>query len=371
MVKRYASSSKSTVINTDYKLGTADLPRNAVVFSMVQPTGKFHLGNYLGATRVWKDLCQLKQPEQKLVFGVADLHAITVPKPDPIEFKKLRQEAIASILAVGVDPEKASLMYQSALPAHTELHWVLSTLAPMGYLNRMTQWKSKSNIREDRDATEKELGAVKLGLFSYPVLQAADILIYKATHVPVGDDQSQHLELTRTLAENFNKLYKTNYFPLPNTLLAPSKKILSLTSPEQKKMSKSDTNQDGVIYVNDTPDEIARKIKKARTDSITDRFNYDPHTRPGVSNLINIVSGIRQLSPQEIETEVSQYKNYSDFKNYITEAVVEELRTPRQKFEQYMENPAYLESVVTSGTAKASEITQKTIDDVMKIMGFR
>lgn len=369
-MRRYVSSSKSTVINTDYKLGTTDLPHDAVVFSMVQPTGKFHLGNYLGATRVWRDLCELKQAEQKLIFGVADLHAITVPKPNAKEFKQLRHEAVASILAVGVDPERASLMYQSTLPAHTELHWILSTLAPMGYLNRMTQWKSKSNIHEGRDATEKELGAVKLGLFSYPVLQAADILIYRATHVPVGDDQSQHLELTRTLAESFNKLYKTDYFPLPNTLLAPTKKILSLVSPEQKKMSKSDPNQDGVVYVNDTPDEIARKIKKARTDSTTDRFNYDPETRPGVSNLINIVSGILQQSPQEVEQHVSQYNNYRDFKRYVTEVIVEELRTPRERFQQYMADPAYLESVVATGTAQAQEITYKTINEVKRIMGL-
>ncbi|KAL3236576.1 tryptophan--tRNA ligase MSW1 [Nakaseomyces bracarensis] len=367
--RRYVS--KNTVINTDYKLGSADLPHDAVVFSMVQPTGKFHLGNYLGATRVWKELCEMKQPEQKLVFGVADLHAVTVPKPDANEFRQLRHEAIASILSVGVDPERASLMYQSALPEHATLHWMLSTLAPMGYLNRMTQWKSKSNLKEDREASDKEIGAVKLGLFSYPVLQAADILIYRATHVPVGDDQSQHLELTRTLAENFNKLYKTDYFPLPNTLLAPTKKILSLISPETKKMSKSDPNQDGVIYVNDTPDEITRKIRKARTDSITDRFNYDPQARPGVSNLINIVSGILQVPIQQVEEQVSKFSNYGEFKSYVTEVVVEELRQPRENFQRYMEDPSYLESVVTKGTAEAQEMTQKTINDVMKIMGFR
>lgn len=360
---------KGTVQSTDYKLSQADIASDAVVFSMVQPTGKFHLGNYLGATRVWKDLCDIKQPGQRLIFGVADLHAITIPKPDAAQFKQLRREAIASILAVGVDPARASIMYQSAIPAHSQLYWLLSTVAPMGYLNRMTQWKSKSNLREDKDATAKELGEVKLGLFGYPVLQAADILLYKATHVPVGDDQVQHLELTRTLAENFNKLYKKQVFPLPRTLLAPTKKILSLTH-DTKKMSKSDPNQDGVIYVNDPPETIVRKIKKARTDSITDKFYYDPVHRPGLSNLINIVSGITKQPVHAVEQELQKFDNYRDLKAHVSEVIIEELRVPREKFHQYMEDPQFLDDTVQQGTQRASEIAASTMKETMQTMGF-
>lgn len=358
----------STVQNIDYKLNSQDVPSNATIFSMIQPTGKFHLGNYLGAARVWKDLCDLKQENQKLLFGVADLHAITIPKPNVEEFRNFRIEAIASILAIGVDPHKASLMYQSSIPQHSQLHWLLSTIASMGYLNRMTQWKSKSNLKET-SVDSNAIGKVKLGLFSYPVLQAADILIYKATHVPVGDDQSQHLELTRHLAEQFNSLYKINHFPLPTTILAPSKKILSLSSSE-KKMSKSDPNQDSIIYLNDEPDVIARKVKKAVTDSITDHFEYDPVNRPGVSNLINIVSGIQRRSISEVEQDISKFDNYKDFKAYVTENLVEQLKEPREKFRRYMKEPNYLNSVIKRGTEEAIELAEINLKEIMKIMGF-
>lgn len=362
--KRYRSS----IQEMNYKLRPEEIPKNALIFSMIQPTGKFHLGNYLGATRVWKDLCDLKQDNQELMFGVADLHAITIPKPNADEFRKYRNEAIASILAVGVDPLKATVMYQSSIPQHTQLHWILSTIASMGYLNRMTQWKSKSNIKEDLVDPEA-IGRVKLGLFSYPVLQAADILIYKATHVPVGDDQSQHLELTRNLAEQFNRLYKSPVFPIPKTMLAPTKRILSLSSPE-KKMSKSDPNQDAMIYLNDEPEVIAKKIKKAVTDSITDHFNYDPENRAGVSNLINIVSGVQRKSIQEVEHDIGNINNYKDFKAYVTECLVEELKGPRNEFKKFMNEPEYLDSVVKKGTEKATIIADKNMKEVMNIMGF-
>ncbi|EHN03051.1 Msw1p [Saccharomyces cerevisiae x Saccharomyces kudriavzevii VIN7] len=363
----------TTVQRADYKLNSVALPSHATVFSMIQPTGCFHLGNYLGATRVWTDLCELKQPHQELIFGVADLHAITVPKPDGQMFRKFRHEAVASILAVGVDPEKASIIYQSAIPQHSELHWLLSTLASMGFLNRMTQWKSKSNIKQsgngEYQVNDSDVGKVRLGLFSYPVLQAADILLYKSTHVPVGDDQSQHLELTRHLADKFNKTYKTNFFPKPITMLAQTKKVLSLSSPE-KKMSKSDPNHDSAIFLNDEPKTIQKKIKKALTDSISDRFYYDPVQRPGVSNLINIVSGIQRKSIEDVVKDVSQFDNYKDFKDFVSEVIIEELRGPRIEFEKYINEPSYLHSVVESGMRKAKEKAAKNLDDIHKIMGF-
>lgn len=364
VLRRFAS----TVQRIENKVRSQDVPKDATIFSMIQPTGRFHLGNYLGAARVWRDLCDMKQDGQKLLFGVADLHAITIPKPRVEQFRQLRMEAIASILSCGIDPSKASVMHQSSIPQHSQLHWLLSTFANMGYLNRMTQWKAKSNIR-DSEADSASLGKVKLGLFSYPVLQAADILIYKATHVPVGDDQSQHLELTRHLAEQFNNFYKITVFPLPTTILAPTKKILSLTC-ATKKMSKSDSNQDSVIYLNDEPETIGRKIRKAVTDSTTDRFHYDPANRPGVSNLINIVSGVLRSPVEDIEREIQRFNNFKDLKSYVTEVIVEELREPRTLFKRYMNEPGYLEKVVGKGTEEAAAIAEKNIKEIMNVMGL-
>ncbi|KAL6940828.1 Tryptophan--tRNA ligase, mitochondrial [Hanseniaspora vineae] len=336
---------------------------------MVQPTGKFHLGNYLGAVRVWKDLCDLKT-NQQLFFGVADLHAITIPKPNAAEFKQLRLEAIASLLSIGIDPSKANVFCQSSIPQHAELNWILSTFAPMGYLNRMTQWKSKSNIKESDEGNLDNTSNVKLGLFAYPVLQAADILLYKSTHVPVGEDQSQHLELTRTLAENFNKMYQKRVFPLPKTMLAPTKKILSLNN-VAKKMSKSDPNQNGVIYLNDSPEEIAKKVKKAVTDSISESFYYDPVNRPGVSNLINMISGTQRKSISEVEQDVAQYTNHKDFKNYVTEVLVAELKEPRLKYNNLIRDLSYLEKIQQEGAEKASQLAEQILDEVKTTMGFK
>ncbi|KAL6937380.1 Tryptophan--tRNA ligase, mitochondrial [Hanseniaspora osmophila] len=366
--KRFQSL-KTSIQTTDFKLSANDVPAQATIFSMVQPTGKFHLGNYLGAVRVWKDLCDLKT-NQNLYFGVADLHAITIPKPDASNFKQLRLEAIASLLSIGIDPLKAHVFFQSSIPQHAELNWMLSTFAPMGYLNRMTQWKSKSNIKESDEGTLDNTSNVKLGLFAYPVLQAADILLYKSTHVPVGEDQSQHLELTRTLAENFNKMYKKRVFPLPKTMLAPTKKILSLNS-VAKKMSKSDPNQNGVVYLNDSPEEIARKIKKAVTDNISEAFYYDPINRPGVSNLINMISGTQRKSISAVEKDIAQYKNHQDFKNYVTEVLVEELKEPRLKYDNLIQDLSYLEKVQQEGASKASEVAEQTLDEVKTTMGFK
>ena len=356
-----------TVKTTDYKINASDLPDNAVVFSMVQPTGKFHLGNYLGAVRVWKDLCDQKAPSTQLMFGVADLHAITIPIPDGMKLRQSRREAMASILSVGVDPSKAVLFNQSRVHQHTELHWLLSTLAPMGLLNRMTQWKSKSNLKNMSD--EQALGTVKLGLFSYPVLQAADILLYRSTHVPVGDDQAQHLELTRTLAQYFNKLYKRPILPLPTTILAPTKRILSLADIDSK-MSKSDQNQNATIYLNDEPDSIVKKIRKAVTDSNSKAFYYDPSSRPGVSNLINIVSGLQRQSIQQVEKDISRFNSHSEFKSYVSEVLVETLQGPRERFNLYMKDPDYLDKVFESGAENASKHAEKSIKEIKNIMGF-
>ncbi|CDO95081.1 unnamed protein product [Kluyveromyces dobzhanskii CBS 2104] len=361
--KRFNSSVKTT----GFKLSGSDIPKNATIFSMIQPTGKFHLGNYLGAVRVWKDIADLKDDGTTLLFGTADLHAITVPKPNVKEFREYRTEAIASILSIGIDPEKAIVFHQSRVSQHAELHWLLSSFASMGSLNRMTQWKSKSNINDQSDDTA--LGAIKLGLFAYPVLQAADILLYRSTHVPVGDDQSQHLELTRQLSNTFNAFYKTKYFPMPTTILAPTKKILSLSNPE-KKMSKSDLNQKSVIYITDAPDVIAKKVKRAVTDSISESFYYDPVNRPGISNLINTLSGVQRVSIEEVEKDIRHIKDHKNFKQYVTDVLVAELTPSRERFHHFMKNPDYLHQVSEEGASKASEIAEKNITEVKRIMGF-
>ncbi|EDO16786.1 hypothetical protein Kpol_526p39 [Vanderwaltozyma polyspora DSM 70294] len=364
--KRFSSASAGTIQQLNAKLSPKDIPDEATVFSMIQPTGKFHLGNYLGATRAWKDLSDLQKGNQKIIFGVADLHAITIPKPDAAEFRRFRKEAIASILSVGIDPSKVSVMYQSQIPEHSQLHWLLSTFASMGSLNRMNQWKSKSNIKEVDNET---IGKVKLGLFSYPVLQAADILLYRSTHVPVGDDQAQHLELTRTLAEQFNNTYNVDFFPIPTTVFTPTSKILSLNSPD-KKMSKSDPNQQSVIYLTDEPDVIKTKVKKAVTDSISESFNYDPIKRPGLSNLMNIVSGIQRAPIDVVESEFQKFNNYRDVKNYVSEVIIEDLKGPREEYKKLIQDEAYLDKIINEGQGRARDLANKNVNEIMKIMGF-
>ncbi|CCH43813.1 Tryptophanyl-tRNA synthetase [Wickerhamomyces ciferrii] len=347
----------STVKTTSYDPRKQEIPEHSTLFSMIQPTGMFHLGNYLGAVRAWKDLTDYAPDSTKLIFGTADLHAITIPKPAK-DIRKFRSEAIASILASGVNHERAIIYHQSALPEHAELNWILSTLAGTGYLNRMTQWKSKS----------EGLDNSSLGLFAYPVLQAADILLFKSTHVPVGDDQVQHLELCRTLAESFNKQFGKT-FKLPTTLLAPTKKILSLRDP-LKKMSKSDKDQNATIYINETSDEIAKKIKKAVTDSTSTHFNYDPENRPGVSNLINIISGIQRKSIQEVESDISDFKDHKTFKDYVCYVINEEINEPRRKFEELVQNSNYLNKIVQEGNEKARAIASVNIKEFKQKVGF-
>lgn len=355
----------STLVKNSVKIiqnEVPNLPQDAVIFSMIQPTGPFHLGNYLGTNRVWKQLNDNKLPTQTCLFGVADLHAITVPKLDGEKFRNLRLQAIASILALGISPEKCIVSFQSMIPEHSQLNWLLSTITSMGYLNRMTQWKSKS-----QDTTEDQ---IKLGLFAYPVLQAADILLYGSTHVPVGEDQSQHLELTRHIARRFNKMYNGPILVEPQTILTPTKKVLSLTKPE-KKMSKSDGDPMSLIYLNDAPEIIQKKIKKCLTDSISDSFYYDPQERPGVSNLINIVSGLQSRSIEQVESDIKNMHDYNTFKKYVTDIIIENLSPIRTRFNELIKDPGYLLQVATNGSLEqARPLAQKTLKCVMDTMGF-
>jgi tryptophanyl-tRNA synthetase len=357
ILRKQLTRAASTVKTTPFDPKTLQVHENSTIYSAIQPTGKFHLGNYLGAVRVWRDLCEVAPESATVVYGVADLHAMTIPKPAQ-ELKKLRYEAIASILSTGIDHNRAIVYHQSGVPQHTELNWILSCVSGFGYLNRMTQWKSKSDGSEN----------ASLGLFAYPVLQAADILLYKSTQVPVGDDQSQHLELCRHVAQQFNKTFGET-FPLPTTILAPTKKILSLKNPA-KKMSKSDPDQSGTLYMTDEPEVIRRKIKKAVTDSISNEFKFDPENRPGVSNMINTISGIQRKTIEQVEQDLINVKDHKAFKDYVTEIVVEEFKKPREEYNRLIQDADYLSQIVQKGNQRAQEIAERTIRQARKNAGL-
>lgn len=352
-----------------------DLGKNDTVFSMIQPTGVFHLGNYLGAVKSWVDIADQAPPETEIIYGIADLHATTIPKV-PADLRRWRHQALASIIASGVDPDRCHVYYQSALPQHAQLHWLLSTITGMGYLSRMVQWKSKMNMDESQsiDKMNSEmLSKLQLGLFSYPTLQAADILLHKATLVPVGDDQSQHLELTRYIAGSFNHKFAPEepLFPIPSTLLAPFKKILSLRD-HTKKMSKSDPDQNGCLYITDSPETIQKKIRKSLTDSLQEPITYDPTNRPAIANLILMTAGLTEMSP---EAFMDRYfpeatSDHKHFKNTLSEIIIEKLKPIRTTYEDLMKNQDYLQDFANKSALEAQPSAQKTIDEVYKAMGY-
>lgn len=285
------------------------------VFSGLQPTGNIHIGNYLGALRNWVKL----QEEYNCIYCVVDLHAITVPL-DPAEFNKDRLEAAKVLLAAGVDPERSLFYYQSQVPQHTELAWILGTIASTGQLSRMTQFKDKA-----------DKAGSNLGLYSYPVLMAADILLFRADAVPVGDDQKQHLELTRDLVERFNHRFGDE-FPMPEPIIPErGARIMSLQAPTAK-MSKSDPDESSRILVLDDPDTIRKRLKRAVTDSETD-VRYDWAKKPGVSNLIEIMSLFTDASIESIEAEYGT-SGYGKFKDAVAESVIAGLAPLRSNYQQ-------------------------------------
>ncbi len=285
------------------------------VFSGLQPTGNIHIGNYLGALRNWVKL----QDEYDCIYCVVDLHAITVPL-DPTEFNRDRLQAAKVLLAAGVDPERSLFYYQSQVPQHTELAWILSTITGTGQLNRMTQFKEKSDA-----------AGSNLGLYSYPVLMAADILLFRADAVPVGEDQKQHLELTRDLAERFNHRFGDE-FPVPEPIIPErGARIMSLQDPTAK-MSKSQPDENSRILILDGPDTIRNRFKRAVTDSETD-VRYDWENKPGVSNLIEIMSLFTGTSVESIESDYGT-GGYGKFKEVVAEVVIAGLAPVRSAFEE-------------------------------------
>ena len=286
------------------------------VFSGLQPTGNVHLGNYLGALRNWVKL----QDSYDCVYCVVDLHAITV-EYDPKQFEQDRIEAAKVLLAVGIDPNRSLFYFQSQVPQHSELSWILGAMTPTGVLSRMTQYKDKAARGE----------AANLGLFAYPVLMAADILLYHANLVPIGDDQRQHLEMTRDLAERFNNRFG-EVFPIPDALIPETTaRVMSLTDPTSK-MSKSDPNDRSRVLILDNPDLVRKKIKSAVTDSDPE-VRFDPEAKPGISNLLEIMAS---CTGRSIDDLVDEYATggYGRFKEAVAEAVIAELAPVRSKYQQ-------------------------------------
>jgi tryptophanyl-tRNA synthetase len=331
----------------------ADVPLPRVL-SGIQPTaGSFHLGNYLGALRQWVKL----QDSTEAFYCVVDLHAITLPQ-DPKELRRNTLVSAAQLLALGVDPARSALFVQSHVPEHVRLSWVLECLTGFGEASRMTQFKDKSQ----REGT----GAASVGLFTYPVLQAADILVYQADQVPVGEDQRQHLELTRDLAARFNSRFGET-FTLPQPRIPEgAAKILDLQAPD-KKMSKS-LPPAGCVFLLDDAAVTAKKIRSAVTDTGREVV-FDPETKPGVSNLLTIHSALSGTSVPDLEQRFSG-SGYGDLKKEVAEVVTDALEPIRARTQELLDDPAELERVLADGAARAREVAGRTVADAYDKVGF-
>lgn len=324
-----------------------------IILSGIQATGVLTLGNYLGSLNNWIEM----QDKYDCYYMIADLHTLTIRK-DPEELRRNTLALLALYVAAGLDPEKNTIFIQSHIPAHPALSWVLNCYTYMGELNRMTQFKDKAAKHADN---------INSGLFTYPVLMAADILAYNADLVPVGDDQKQHLEITRDIAERFNSIYGET-FKLPEAYIGKvGARIMGLQDPTSK-MSKSAVNELDKILLTDTPDDIRKKFKKAVTDS-ENKVRYDKEAKPGVSNLMSIYGIIKHKSMEEIEKEFDG-KGYGDFKTAVAEAVVERLEPLQKRYNELLENPEKLKAIYEKGDKKAREITDKLLKEVYKKVGL-
>lgn len=330
-------------------------PRKKIIFSAIKPTGSMTLGNYVGALKNW--VAMQSDEGSDCIYCIADMHSITVDIT-PAEFRQNTIDDIALFLALGLDPEKCTLFIQSHVSAHAELAWVLNCYTQFGEAKRMTQFKDKS-----KKAPEN----INVGLFDYPVLMAADILLYQADFVPVGQDQKQHVELARTIAQRFNNKFSPT-FVLPEPIVPKyGAKVYSLSDP-MVKMSKSDDNANGYILLLDKPEDILRKFKRAVTDSDVS-IKYDRTSKPGISNLLTIYSSCAGVSVSAAETEFES-SDYATFKNRVGEAVVEFLSPVQAEFKRLMADKAYLMQVMKAGAEKASRSAYKTLNKVYKKVGF-
>lgn len=322
------------------------------IFSGIRPTGDLHIGNYLGAIKQWLEL----QEKNECIFCVVDLHAITTPYKEN-ELQKNILETATTYLVAGLDPEKSIIFVQSQIKEHAELAWLLSTITPLGELQRMTQFKEKS---------KKHSKYINAGLLNYPVLMASDILLYQTDMVPVGKDQKQHVELTRTIAGKFNKQFG-NTFKIPRALLSKSgAKIMSLQNPK-KKMSKTD-NPKGCIGLFDTPTEIQKKVITAITDSGR-KIDYSQEKKPGISNLLTIYSLFSGKSIKEIEKKFKG-KGYAEFKKSLAKFLINSLEPFRKKRKELLKREVYVKEILKQGKRKAQVIAQSTMQDIKKKMGL-
>ena len=329
------------------------------IFSGVQPTGNLHLGNYLGAIKNFVELNN--DDENDCIFCVVDLHAITV-KQDPKELRNNIRETVATFVASGIDPKKSIIFNQSSVTAHSEAAWILSCTARTGWLSRMTQFKEKAG-------QDKEKASV--GLYSYPVLMAADILLYDATHVPVGDDQKQHLELCRDIAQKFNNDFKAeNFFKVPEPLIQKEfSRIMSLKD-GTKKMSKSELSDLSRINLTDSSDVIINKIKKAKTDPLPIPSNNDElNKRPEAKNLIGIYSSLTGLTLEKSINEFSG-KNFSEFKEKLSQVIVEKISPISKEIKKLLNEKSFLDEILVEGYEKANEQASLKIKKIHEIVGF-
>ncbi len=326
------------------------------IFSGIQPSGNLQLGNYLGAIRNWARM----QDTHECIYCVVDLHAITVPQ-DPAELGRATREVAAGVIAGGVDPERSVIFVQSQAPEHAELAWILNCVARLGWLNRMTQFKDKAGA--DRD------GAT-VGLYTYPVLQAADVLAYKATDVPVGEDQKQHIELCRDIAQAFNSMFDTDFFPLPEPRIQPeAARIMSLRD-GTRKMSKSDPSDYSRINMTDGPDLIARKIRRAKTDPAPLPDHPEAlENRPEARNLVSIYAALAEVS-QETVVERFAGKGFGAFKSELADLAVAVLGPIGEEMQRLMAAPDEVDAILGRGNARAREISGPVIRAAQDIVGF-
>ena len=326
------------------------------IFSGVQPTGNLHLGNYLGAIRNWVAL----QDSFESIYCVVDLHAITVAQ-DPAQLRQSTREVAASLIAAGISPERAIIFNQSQVPQHSQLAWIFSCVARLGWLNRMTQFKEKAGKNREN---------ARVGLYSYPILMAADILAYRATHVPVGEDQKQHLELTRDIAQSFNQAYDVEFFPLPEPqILGSATRVMSLRDGASK-MSKSDMSDNSRINLTDDRDQIAQKIRKAKTDpDALPSEEAGLEGRPEAQNLVGIYAALAGSSVGAVLAEFSG-KGFGDFKPALADLSVEVLSPIGDNMRSLLENVDHIDHILDGGAARAEAIAAPIIEEVNEIVGF-
>ena len=331
-----------------------------VVFSGVQPSGELTIGNYLGALRQFAQM----QDDYECLYCIVDLHAITV-RQDPVALRKATLDVLALYLACGIDPNKSTIFIQSHVPEHAQLAWILNCYTYYGEMGRMTQFKDKSARHSEN---------INVGLFTYPVLMAADILLYQTNQVPVGEDQKQHLEITRDIANRFNAIYAEqnggNLFTEPQVFIPKSgARVMSLQEPD-KKMSKSDDNRNNVIGLLENPKDVAKKIKRAVTDSDEPPVvRYDRQNKAGVSNLLDILSGVSGKTIAELEKEF-EGKMYGHLKTAVAEEVSAMLSGLQERFYHFRNDEALLDKIAAEGAQKASARAEKTLDSVYKAIGF-